>query len=514
MPELIEQTEEETPKEAPVQRKIREKDDMDLLDYLSSLNASSAMSIALIRERPKSWKGHDIVGTIETFEEPISEEDIRESYGGGTYKLVIKTPDASGSMKYRGTRKIKIAGDPKLDGLMIDSQNGNGQNYDVVKEAMRMTQQQTERAQRIADQERNRPREDDMSLRLVMQEMAALRQQMSMKDEKMFDLVTNRGDSATERLLGQAIEGESARMQALRAQMDSEIRMKNEMHKAEIDRLHSRYEDIARRQDEAAKREIDNLNRTFESRVESLKLSHDSVVQGYKREIGHLDRELTSAKTELAELRAKKDKGFVESLAEIGSVKEALEAFGGKDSDEGASTWERIANSVMSSPVAEGIAARLSGASAGEMANAQHQHALQGQQEEEMEIPINRPVQLPDGRVIVRKPDGTILQLRTRAKSPQPTGEEPTETVSDEELLVAVQFMEGAMASDTEPEVFARAAVNLVPSLASGPLREMLKTQGVDVFLERVAKLSPGSSLVSQAGKNWTRKVAAALLES
>jgi len=74
--------------------------------------------------------------------------------------------------------------------------------------------------------------------------------------------------------------------------------------------------------------------------------------------------------------------------------------------------------------------------------------------------------------------------------------------------------MESALANDADPVNFARTARNLAPSLTSGPIQELLRTQGVDTFLNRVAKLNPGSSLLSQHGKNWTRKVAAVLLES
>jgi len=517
MPEMVSATEEEV-HDTPVRRQIREQDEQGLLDYLNSLQSETPIKVTVERLQPKTHQGRNIAGTLESYEESISEEDIKEYFGGGKYKLVIRTPDAKGSWRYAAARTIQIAGDPKVDNLIDTS--SSMQSPDAVKAAMRMSESMAERALRRADEERERAMagSKDSSLEFVMAEMAALREQMASKDERIFELVTKKPESsAAELLLGKAIEGESARITAMRSQIDSELRIKNEMHKAEIDRLHDRYEAIAARQDDAHKREIANLERTFASQMESLKTAHNSVVEGYKREIVHLDRQLTVAQTEVAELRARKDKGLVESMTEMAAVKEAIDAFSGRDDDDKpSSTWERIANTVMGSPLAEGVAARLSGGVTNEAVMAAANSRPEA--DEEPEIPLNRPVQLPDGRIIVRQADGTILQLRTKRAPAVPVPDpnaDPTEAiVTDEEMTRAIQFMESALAGDTDPGDFARAARNLVPSLTSGPLQELLKTQGVDAFLVRVAKLSPGSSLLSQAGKNWTRKVAAALLES
>jgi hypothetical protein len=493
-------------------REIREENEKSLLDYLKSLQSEKPIKVSILREFPKLWQGRSIEGTLDSVEDPISEEEIRDMYGGGKYKLVVYVPDARGTWVYATSRKIKIAGDPKVDPPTTPTNGQRDTSGDAVKAAMRMSQDMAERAQRIADSERERAADGnrDSGVGFVMSEMSALRRQMAEKDAKLFELATQKPvSSAVEMLLGKAIDGESARMAALRTQVDSEIRMKNEMNKAEIDRLHDRYEDITKRQDDANKREIDNLNRAFDARVESLKMAQGSVTEGYKREIAHLDRELTAAKTECAELRAKKEKGLIESVTELAKVREALEGFGGKD--EGGSTWERIANSVMSSPLTEGIAARIAGGVTNEAVMAA---AAQPAQTPEPEIPINRPVQLPDGRIIVRRAGGQIIELRRKQAAPPPPTGESAEVVSDEDLAIAAQFMESALIGDTEPADFARAARNLVPSLTSGPLQSLLRTQGVDAFLSRVAKLNPGSTLLSQAGKNWARKVAAALLES
>jgi len=499
-------------KETPIGRKFREEYEENLLDYLRSLASETPIRVTVIREMPRVWRGQNIEGTLDSYEDPISEDEIRELWGGGKYKLVIYTPSAKGSWQYATARKVKIAGDPKVSGL-INTSNNNEETPSVVRDAMRMSQAMIDRAQQRADRAEEssmrRPEGPDAATRLLMQEFAEVRREMAAKDERIFQLMSTKpSNSSADMLLGKMVDGESARMQSLRQQVESELRMKNDMHRAEVDRLHARYEDGAKRQEDQHKREIDNLIRAHDNQMTVMKSSYDGQVAGYTREIAHLDRQLTAAQKEVAELRAKKDKSPVETLTELAAMKEAMESFSGKSDDEGGSTVERIIGSVMGSPLLEGIATRVAGG-----APAQNPaQEPETETSEEPELPLNRPVQLPDGRIIMRKADGSIVQIRKKEAPPAPTG--GAVKVSDKEIEVAVQFMENALLSDTDPVAFARTARNLLPSLASGPLGQLLKVQGVDAFLERVAVLKPGSTLLQQHGKNWTRKVAVAVIES
>lgn len=344
----------------------------------------------------------------------------------------------------------------------------------------------------------------DSTIDFVLQEMAALRQQVASKDEKLLELATARPDSSSsDILLGKMVEGDSARMLAMRQQIDSELRMKNEMHKSEMDRLHSRYEDIARRQEDAHQRELTMAGQSTENGQALLKLAYESQIAGFQRELQMLSGQLQIAQSEVAILREKKDKSPVEHLTELAALKEALSTFAGSEKEEGG-TIERMMNSALGSPLAEGIAARLAGVAPPAGAPDPQQQAVTPEQ-----VPVNVPVHLPDGRIAVRKPDGTLVALQARKKPPGPTGEEGV-TISDEDVGMAIQFMEAALASDTDPVDFARTARSV---LTSGAIQAYLAAQGVDAFLARVANLKANSPLLQQHGKNWTRKVAAALLE-
>jgi len=214
-------------KESAVHRKFREQADASLFDYLKSLATETPIKVSVIRELPKTWEGRTIEGTLDTFEEPISEEEIRELFGGGKYKLVIYTPSAKGSWQYATARKLKIAGDPKLDGLITSGGNTKPpENSDVVRDAMRMSASMAERAQQRAERIEDMNRENsgpDATTRMLMDEMSTLRREMASKDERMFQMATARPESsASDMLLGKMVDGESSRMQGLRQQVESE----------------------------------------------------------------------------------------------------------------------------------------------------------------------------------------------------------------------------------------------------------------------------------------------------
>jgi hypothetical protein len=632
-------------RESATRRRMKEEQEQSLQDYLEGLQSDTPIRVTVGRLYPKIYRGQSISGMIETLDEPISEDDIKERYGGGMYELRIKQQDSKGRFVYKAARRVRIAGAPKLEGLIPEEeeQRSRARESDSVSQyALRMVEGQAERAYRMAEAERKISREskNDGATDLLARELHLAREENSRKDAQMMELLERRGEGGRgiEMLFGKQIEGESARITAMRAQFDSETRTRNDTHRAEIDRIHARHEDALRRQDEqnqreidalsrsldkqteihkietprlherfedalrrqedAAKREVDSLSRNLETqafthkteierlherfedalrrqedaakrevdllsrnletqafthkteierlhehykdtveslketqrreiesikqsndqRVESLKIAHEFVVDGLQREIKHIERDVETTKAEIVILREKKEKSLLDTLAEVSTVREALDSsFGGSGKEDqssggAGSAIERIVSGIFNSTLAEGVASRLAGVAASEA-----MQAAPRPQPRTMNpnpgIPVNQPVRLPDGQVVFKRQDGSFRKIQRKQPVLQPTGEEPTVPISDDEIKMAIQFMETALAGDTDPESFVRTAKNLAPAISSGPIREILETQGVDAFLARVDKLNPGSHLLSQHGKNWTRKVAAILLQ-
>jgi hypothetical protein len=123
-------------------------------------------------------------------------------------------------------------------------------------------------------------------------------------------------------------------------------------------------------------------------------------------------------------------------------------------------------------------------------------------------------VRTPDGRAIVRMPDGTLRELRR--KRPVPTSapdlSDNAVSVPDVELRQALPFLENAMTAERDPIEFAVTARSLIPGFVSGNLRRYLEMHGADGLLEQIARIQETSPLLTQAGKNWTRKAVSAVL--
>jgi hypothetical protein len=488
-------------------RKKRRPEEESVRDYLQGLAAQTPIRVTIERLFPKSFGGRHIGGTLDSYDEPIATEEIRDLYGGGKYKLVIKVPNENGSWIYKAARTVEIAGDPKLSNLPTTQiSTGHAEDHPtLVRDALRLQAQAAERAEQRASRAEEAARHVDRnpSQDMFLDELRAQREDNKELQREFVRLMTHKGEPSTsDVLLGRFVDGENVRMQALRTQFDSELRIKAEMHRDDVARLRDHYERVGERMEATHQREIENLKTAHESRHEAIRLAHEGLVEGLRREIRQLERDLETARSDLKELREKKEKGLVESLTEMAAVKESLEAFGGgKDAE--SSMVERIISSVMGSPLAEGIATRLSTAPAG--------------------VPTPSPppqpdagaiVRTPDGRAIVRMPDGTLRELRR--KRPVPTSapdlSDNAVSVPDVELRQALPFLENAMTAERDPIEFAVTARSLIPGFVSGNLRRYLEMHGADGLLEQIARIQETSPLLTQAGKNWTRKAVSAVL--
>lgn len=475
-------------------RLLREDRDVSLLEYLRSFSDTRAIQVRVVRKTPKTWNNHTISGNLDTHDEPLSEEDIRDLYGGGKYHLKVMAQNDKGSWVHAGHRTVEISGDPKVAGIVEEKRNDESRVVDQAISAYKDL---------IQMQRDQKPSDENPALAMVVdglnKQLHSLQQAMTEKDRQLLEVITKEpGESKTDRILEKMIDGESSRLQALRANHDSELRQLRENNRSEIDRLHTRYEEQARRQDDAQKREVDNLRSSFEIQMESFKVSQQSVVSGYQREIKHLDRELTKTQTELETLRAKKDKNAVDMVTELATVKEALDTFKGAEEEAGGSTWERVVTGIMSSPLAEGISHRIAEGPGGPAPTSATTPA---------EPPINQPFKTPDGRILVRKSDGTIVEIRQKKTAPRVPGEL---VLDPSDVSLAVTFMENAITSGTGAKDFAASARNLIPP----SILQALASRGVDDFLGEVANLEPSSPLSTQNGRNWVREVGEILLGS
>lgn len=469
-------------------------------DILSNLTSGGkSIKVHVHRVLPKQWNGHNIQGKLETFEEPIGEDEIKEMYGGGTFRIQVMVVGKNGKFEYvrGGNRTIRIAGDPILPkGSVIGSAATDTEA--LAKQAMTTMRE-------LVDRKNNDPNER-LFAQSLQEQLRVMQDQISRKDEKILDLITQKPEPGTaDRLVEKMLDQEGARIQMLRAQHDSELRTIRERHEGEVDRIHAHAERSAQTANEAHLREIQNITRGYEGRIETLNLAHASAVKGLERELSHLDRLYSSTISERDALRNEKSKTPIDMMKEIATMREALETLGGGSNEQQpSSAWDKLAE--VAGPIMAGIGQRISdGPIAGNSPPAPGAPPPPAAAVE-AEIPVNRPFRAPDGRILVRRPDGSFGQVQKKKKpSVEVQGGETVE-IRPEDLPAAITFMESAMRAGTDAKIFAQTVRNVLPpSIQKAFAADKL---GVDHFLDQVASLEPGSPLASQAGRDWIREVA------
>lgn len=516
-------------KASRVQKEIVEQEEKDTREWLEELGADASIKVALTRMRPKTYRGYHVGGTLETYDEPISNEDIREAHGGGKYQLKVSRQDSKGRWKYFAAKTIEIAGPPKLDNL-VGQENEPQPRGSAVQEdstlaerALQMTEEQLRRAQEEAERAREEGRRGP-DVALLETFMAPLREQMAAAQRENADLRRALMEKMhekppenpfQERLLDKLIDGDNARITALRAQYESEIRTLKENHAAELAAQRRAHEQDVERLEKRHEREIETIKAAHAMSSSALETANGVRADALKMEVDRLNRELTEARAELATLRAKKDKPITEQASEILQIKEALESLGG-GGDGDKSVWERLGTAALESP----ILGRLLGAAGGDD-DAEEQNEAPAPAGSptgnEMLPPVGVPFQAPDGNIYVRRPDDSLAQVdpdqlrkaRAAAARRPANGETKPRAPDEVEVAAAVAFMEAAIRNGTSPEAFASSAGSMIPA----DILAYIKQVGVDEFLNKVAKLEQGSPLATQSGRNFARKVGKFLLE-
>ena len=489
--------------EKRIQDMIREQRDMDIWAAMQSLGGETPIEVTVHRVKPKTWNNKSIEGEIAKYQERITTDDIKESFGGGTYQVQLKAADRKGILQNISTKMIKIAGDPVIDidtGIEDDSRVPAESSPSIIRDVLKMAESRSQEAEKRAERLMER---QDPSIDFLREQVLRLQEQLHEKEERLLNFAERPVQRNGDELLGKFLEGESGRMMALRQQHENELRLKGDMHRDEVNRLNDRFDRMVADLKSSHDREVSNLKHTYDTQIMGLLQNHENQVsivrasyegqlEGLKREISHLSRLYEGSQHEIVELRTRKDKSFLEQMTELRAVKEAVEEMGGGNDEP--STLERVLSTV--APAVEGIVNRVSA----------------GAQPPPVQLP---PQQMPAQPQVRRLPDGTFETADGRRFQKKPkTKPDGLMSVSDADLRNAIVFFENGLNGNVEPVDFARTAKSIVPQFSKGEFREALaQPQGVDALLARVSKLSPDSNLLTQHGRNWVRKVFAAMLE-
>jgi len=496
-------------RESKAMSEMRNNEDRNLKDWMEEISPGGAIRVKVTRTSPKSWKGLIVGGALATYDHQIDEEWIRDHHGGGNFMLVVQKPRTNGAgWIYAGGRAIGIAGDPRTDDVFRDRTGeapANGASTPangIVDKTFSVLERELANAR---SQQHVQHGPDTETIRMMMGPMQQQLDQMgNMLREKDRQLAAAQvvkpveRDEFRDKMLDKLLDGDSARINALRSQYESELRQVKQSAMDNESRLRDSFERDKQSLAMSHERELNALRSAYDMRVAGQEVGANASRTLMDGEIRRLQADLSEAKVELVALRLKKDKGTLEMIRETNELKELL----GLDDDKDKSTFDKIAEAGL--PILQGVLAK-----AGEQ---------QPQQPPPQQPPPQfrpRPPQLmtgPDGNLYRPGPNGKpiLVRERTRAVPPSETGQPSSiPEIPVTTIKVAVDFLESAYRNNQDPSEVATSVRSMIPADVLTAIREL----GIDGFLEKVAKLEGTSPLASQAGRNWSRKLGKSLLE-
>lgn len=528
-----------------VERQMSEENASNIKAWLEGLDANRQdLVVNLYRKRPRVWgpKQTNIEGKIETFEEFIDEDLIKESYGGGTYLLQVQKRDAQGRPKYFATRTIKIPGNPIVAELESYKKEESHKKEDeshnnIVVKAFDTLKEQINNYKRDGAMDSGLLQAIQAPMLSQIQALnesnRQLQQQLSAKEDRVLEVLNRPKDNSDRELLTKVWESESTRLESLRQQHLSEIRMKEDSFRDQVTRLRDSHREDLKDRDRAHQREMDNYRTLIETQNESLKTSYNMQLETVKSEKTRLEREITKLETELTTLRAKKEKTLVEQAQELNTVKEQFKSLGlvkgDEESSDNRSLMEKVGGMLADNP--EILSTILGNGQPMPMQTAQPmpnppQPQLAAPQPQPDLPPENVPFR-HEGNVYVRRggqvyqvedPEQLTKHLETPdeidipdepaqdapATDPQAVpAEKMSLDIAPQTAQIAVQAIQNAFEENMDPKSFAKNVRGILPDA----ILTSIKNDGVDNFVDNAVKLPPNSPLLTQSGREYLREV-------
>lgn len=530
-------------------RAMQQEDDRSFREWLDSFAPDGVVRVQITRKKPQLGpNGENLAGVLDTVEERIDEDYLREHYGGGQFQLKIFRINPKGSWEYAKSRQVQIAGPPKQNGHILmpgagapiiaaggDSDSLAERAMSTLERGLDRERQRADRAQQDAVQ--HRPGMDPALLESIMaplrDQAAQMAEQNRMLQKQLADLAQRPPptDPFRDQMVKHVFDGETARLDHLRTQYEQRISKLQDDFADERRRLLERQETHMERLERQHERELLQQEKAQDQQAKALEMAHQTRIESLRSDIAKLERELQQALTRNGALEARKDQSLTEKAEELVKVREALDGIGGGAAGDEKAWYEKLIEGIGSSEVAMSLVNRIGSATG-------------ASQPPPAPVQPGQMVQGPDGQLYVMGPDGqprlitpkmrqrlaavaaARQQQRRRAMpaagaAPQaaidqglaaaggddpgaaPAGAPPGRAPDASEVQLALKFMEGALQNGTAPETFATTARSMVPQ----DILRFIGTVGVDQFLSTVLEPASTSPLATQRGRTWVRAV-------
>jgi len=505
---------------------IRRREDQAVSDWLSALRSTGgAFKTQIFRIRPATWLGRNIKGLIDTTHDMVHEEDLKAQYGGGTYELRVNKRNEQGTYVYFAQTTFDIAGDPIVPRDPVEMAASQPRTDPLQARALDLVDRTIDRQERELATLRGQHGNGHSSLadlqflmKPLQDELAALRTSLKDKDDQINRLLLegNKQDPYQAKMLDKLIDGDTARVNTVRAALESEIRTVKENAREDEKRLRDQFDRDKQQMTLQHQREIDMIRSSHEREIAAMKMAFDTNKTVLDGEIRRLVGENNELRTEVKVLREKKDQTLIDKAKEVETFKELI-GVGGDEAEK--STIEKIADAAFQSDKLFEVIGRWVGPKpAGAQQQAQQQQTQQVQHQPRV---VRRR---SDGQVFVRQangeyaPAGATTRQQRAAKAPPPKNAagDAQATDSDEievhvdpqEVAAATAFLELAFRNNVDMNALVTTLRSQIPPAVMTALADL----GVDGFIAKVAKVPSTSPLATQAGRVWARKLGKALL--
>lgn len=519
-------------------REIRAEEDESLKGALEALGPDGSFKIHVTRLEPEEWldpqSGRRVktLGKLKTYTTRIDEDFIADRHGGGKYLVRFMRRNAKGSYQFVTQRTIDIAGDPRTDDVPRTSSvpgataaAAPGEHPSLVKEAFQVMREQLDRSS-DRDREPRDPRGIDPTIQVVIDQFREDgRRRDAENAELRIELAETRKsnkpveDPIKDEILRSMMGGERGHVEALRLRYESELRMAKDAGVQDQQRIYDRHDRELLAVRQGFEREISAIRSAHEVALASAKASYEMQVQVLNADIRRLERDNTDLRSDIKDLRARKDKTIVETVKDLEAVKNAL----GLDGEGGEkSNFDKFLEVATSPAAAEFVQRIIPGPGQGAAAAAPPAQAIAPQSQ-----PSRQLVQDPTGQKFLLVNDGKgrqqlvpvkkkpkVIPATTNADGTVATPAVQLPEVDPAQVALLVGYLERAFAGNQEPEIVAQSGRTSLPEEILTWIRDNDSgtVSGVDLFMKEVAKLPSTSPLTTQLGKNWLRRVGKALV--
>jgi len=501
---------------------LKSADHMAVKEWLSQISGQAAIKVEVHRREPKIIRdpntGEDkkVNGLVSTYDRVVDEEELQTKHGGGTYQLIVKVRNQRGNWIYFNSRTIELAGDPRLDDvprMFVKQQqvasapapdpvttNLMGKAFDFMADAARGASRpsNSSSAQDIT-----------MAVQVAVAPLRAtidsLTSQLQARDREISAIreQASKGDPYKDKLLDKMLDTDNARVQALRMQHESEIRMLKEQAIANENRIRDQHQRDIERMERAHDRELASMKVSGDSERRALESAQNTQKMVLDAEVKRLEHEVRDLKTELIALRAKKEQTIKEKVEEMTGLQKLFKS-DEDDEDDEKSTLTQVIEAAGNLPVVAALAERFGGGGGAAAPAQAAQPQVQMQPAQRRKLVRDKR----SGAVLAPGPDGQLVPVQRVVPSADGNSQVAIPSVDPATVKIAIEYMTGAFQSGTSPEDFAESARPMIPPTVLGAIRAL----GIDEFMSKVAQLDGTSPLATQSGRNWRRRVANRLL--